>query len=561
MKRLLAVALLGAATAARAQAPPPPPTPTPGPQNLSPITESVSVDITNIEVVVTDSKGNRVTGLTRDDFQVRQDGVIQPITNFYAVEGQKVTFLDGKTLVLDSQEAEKEAPRELKARYVIYIDNLNIQPQNRNRMFKRLKEWVGQNVGARAEAEVIAYNRSLKTRQKFTSESGPVVGVLEEIERETGGGTPQASERKDAIERINDAQSPNAAIQIARSYAQSLRNDLEFSVDAIKTTLNGLAGLEGRKILIYVSEGLPQTVGAELYDAIQRKFTTASTLEQFEYDLSSRYASIAQTANAQGVTIWALDATGLSTDSLVSAESRYMETRPSEFLSRQNMQGPLQMLAEQTGGMAAVNTNDWKASLDELARDFTSFYSLGYRSARSAGDRPHGIEVSVKRKGLRVRSRKGLMEKSPETRVSETVLAALDYPREDNPLNISVRLDPSRPYDRENFELPVHIVLPIGKLGLIPAGDYYEANYLVYLVVRDSGGGKSDLQIRRETIKVPVKELKAAQGKDQPYELKLIVRDGAQRISIAVRDAATNLTSYFQKNFFVSSLPPPKKGG
>jgi hypothetical protein len=217
-------------------------------------------------------------------------------------------------------------------------------------------------------------------------------------------------------------------------------------------------------------------------------------------------------------------------------------------------------MAEQTGGMAAINTNDWKSSLDELSRDFTSFYSLGYRSARSAADRPHSIEVTVRRRGLHVRSRKGLVEKSPETRVAETVLSALDYSRDDNPLNVTVRLEESKPYDRETYELPIRIVLPIGKLGLLPAGDHYEATYLIYLIVRDSSGDKSDLQIQKETIKVPQKELKIAQTKDQPYELKLLVRDGAQRLSMAVRDMATNLTSYYQKNFFVSSLPPVKKG-
>jgi len=545
----------------QAQTAPPRTTPTPEANVPAPVTESVSVDITNIEVIVTDSKGHRVTGLTRDDFELRQDNVIQPITNFYAVDGQKVTLADGKVITLDSQEAEKEAPRDLKAHYIIYIDNLNIQPQNRNRMFKSLIAWVQRSIGPRAEAEVIVYNRSLKMRQKFTAEPGPVVGVLEDIERETGGGTPLASDRRDAVERIDQSKSASEAMGIARSYSQALRNDLEFTVDSFKNTLNGLAGLEGRKVLIYVSEGLPQTVGAELYDAIQRKYTTASTLEQFENDLSSRYASIVQAANAVGVTIWALDATGLATDSFTSAESKYIASRPSEFLSRQNMQGPIQLMAEQTGGMAAVNTNDWKDSLEELSKDFTSFYSLGYRSARSAADKPHSIEVSVKRKGLRVRSRKGLVEKSPETRVAEAVLSALDYPRDDNPLNISVRLDDTKPYDQSSWELPVHIVMPIGKLGLLPSGDHYEATYLVYLIVRDSSGDKSDLQIKRETIRVPEKQLKIAQTKDQPYELKLIVRDGAQRLSLAVRDGATNQTSYFQKNFFVSSLPPVKKGG
>ena len=72
-----------------------------------------------------------------------------------------------------------------------------------------------------------------------------------------------------------------------------------------------LAGVEGRKIFLYVSEGLPASAGAELFDAITRKFMGGSaTLETLEFDLNSKYATIAQAANANGVTIWALDASG-----------------------------------------------------------------------------------------------------------------------------------------------------------------------------------------------------------------------------------------------------------
>ena len=565
MKKMILFLLAAAAATAQTNPAPPAaqpavPMPTPRAQALAPVAESARVDITNVEVVVTDSKGNRVRDLAKEDFDVRQDGIPQPVTNFYAVDGQKVTFEDGKTIRLDSPESKEEVPREVKARYILYIDNLNIQPQNRNRMFKSLKEFVTQTVGPLAEAEIITYNRSLKTKQKFTNEAGLVVGAMEDIERETGGGTSLVGERRDALQRINDSQSEGEANQIARSYARSLVNDIQFDVDAIKSTMNSLAGIDGRKIFLYVSEGLPSTAGYELFDAVQHKFSqSVSTLEQFEFDLNSKYTSIIQTANAQGVTIWALDASGLTSGEFISAENRGMDTRPNEFFMRQNTQGPIQMMAEQTGGMAAINTNDWKRSLDELSRDFTSFYSLGYRSARSGVDKPHSIEVSVKRKGLRVRYRKSLLEKTPETRVAETVMSALDYTRDDNPLAMSVRVDPSEPYQQDTFILPVRIVLPIGKLGLLPSGDRYEGTYIVYIVVRDSKGDTSDLQVRKEGLSVPAKELSRAQTKDHPYELRLVVRSGAQRLSLAVRDLATNQVSYFQKNFFVSVLPPEKK--
>jgi VWFA-related protein len=527
---------------------------------LPPISERVEVSVTNVDVVVTDSKGNRVTGLTRDEFEVFQDNVPQTITNFYAVSGGKLLLEDGKQIPIDSPAAAEEIPQQLKTRYVVYIDNLNIQPQNRNRMFKRLKEFISQNVGPQAEAMVVTYNRSLKVKRRFTSEKGDVLAAIEQTEMETGGGTPLASERKDAIARINDSQTEDQAIRTARTYAQSLRNDLQFAVDAFKTSLNGLAGIQGRKIFLYVSEGLPASAGAELFDTIRVKFPGGrSTLETLDFDMNSKYASIVQAANANGVTIWALDASGLAADDLISAENRYMEARPSSFLMRQNTQGPLLMMAEQTGGMAAINTNDWKDSLDELSKDFSNFYSIGYRTTRAASDRPHSVEVKVKRKGLRVRARKGLLDKSTETRTAEAVVASLFYPRDDNPLAVSVTLGEPRPYDNENYLLPVRVAVPVGKLGLVPSGDRYEGQFFVYFVVLDALGKQSDLQVQRQAVTVPASDFTNAQRKDFYYDVQLLVVPGGQKLAVALRDGVSNLTSYLQKNVFVSVLPKETK--
>lgn len=529
---------------------------------IPPVSERVEVSVTNVDVVVTDSKGNRVPGLTRNDFEVYQDGLPQNITNFYAVAGGKVLLDDGTVVALDSPAAHAELPVELKARYLLFVDNLNIQPQNRNRMFKRLEEFVQQTIGPRAEAMVVTYNRSLKVRRKFTSDPSEVVAVLDEIEHETGGGTTTVGERRDALHQIDEAQSVDQAIQTARSYSRSLRNDLEFTVDAIKNTLNGLAGVDGRKIFVYISEGLPSTAGAELFDQIQRKFqegASGASLEQFEFDMNSRYARIIQAANAQGVTIWALDASGLTTDGLISAENRSFDTRPSDFLLRQNMQGPLILMAEQTGGMAAINTNDWKKSLDELSKDFSNFYSIGYRANRSAVDRPHSLEVRVKKKGLTVRTRKGFLEKTIETRTADAVVASLFYNRDDNPLGVHVSIGAQKPYDEENFAVPVRIAVPIGKLGLVPVGDHYEGTFFVYVVARDAAEKQSDLAVQRQVVTVPAKELDTAQRKDWYYDFTMTVSPGAQRLSFAVRDGVSSLVSYYQKSLFISLLPKETK--
>jgi hypothetical protein len=346
---------------------------------------------------------------------------------------------------------------------------------------------------------------------------------------------------------------------VVRQYAQAYRNDLEFTVDGIKNTVNGLAGIPGRKVLVYVSDGLPATVGLELYDAVQQKFReNANPLGQFEYDMNSRYTGIVQAANAQGVTIWALDASGLQTDEFSSAENRTMDTRPSSFIMRTNTQAPLQMMAEQTGGMAAINTNDWKSSLDDLAADFSNFYSLGYRSSKASVDRAHAIEVNVKRKGLHVRTRRSLLEKSVETRTAETVLASLHYPRVENPLGISVSTGQAKPYDSDNFLMPVRISIPIKKLGLVPSGDRYEGSFSVYFVVLDASDKQSDLAVQRQKVEIPAKDFEKAQGKDYYYDVSLICVPGGQKLAVALRDGITNVTSYVQKSFFISVLPPDK---
>ena len=563
----LVALLVGAATAVGQDKPPvspvqPPPAPAQRPPEapIPPVTESVDVTVTNVDVFVTDSKGQRVTGLKADDFEIRQDGIPQKITNFYAVSGGKVLFEDGTSVPFDVKEpAAPQVPQIVQAHYVFYIDNQNIQPQTRNRMFKRLKEFIQQSVGPNAEGMIVTYARSLKVRKNFTSHPNELVATLEDIELDTGGGTNTVSDQRDALQRINDAKSSTEAMNYAQQYSKSLRNDLEFTTDALVDTIASLAGLQGRKNLIYVSEGLPAMAGLELYEAIRQKFQDPSaSMQEFEYDLNPRYMKIISAANANGVTIYALDASGLQTSSAIDASNRGTDIHLNDFVVRQNMQGPIQMMAQETGGIAAVNTNDWKANLDQIASDFSNFYSLGYRAAKGASDRGHKIEVSVKRKGLTVRTRTSFMEKSIETRTAEAVLASLHYSRNDNPLGVSVSVGDPKPYDAENYLLPVRISVPIGKLGLVPSGDTLQGQFFVYFAVLDVSGKQSDLQIQRQEIKVPQKDLTIAQRKDFYYDVQLVVVPGGQKLAVGVRDGVSNQISYVQKNVFVSVLPKEK---
>lgn len=556
---LIAAAALAAGGSLLAQKTPP------KVSELPPLAENVTVAVTNVEVVVTDSKGKRVPGLRKEDFQVFEDGIPQPITNFYALTGGHAILADGSEISLQSPAgpaAAAEIPSTLKAKYIIYVDNLNIHPLHRTRVFRSVYDFIDKAIGPNAEGMVVTFNRSIKVRQKFTSEKGLLVGALEQVAGESGGGATLVSEREDALQKINDMKNQGEAINFAEQTARSMDDDLRQSIGGLKTTIDGLAGVEGRKILIYVSDGLPQTVGEELFDTIQKKFQnqTSAMTEAFQFDRTASYLALVREANAQGVTFYAIDAAGLQADENISPERAGMDSRPSTFFLRQNYQQPLQTLARETGGIAAVNTNDPTRELNEIAKDFSDFYSLGYRSTRGAVDRPHQIEVKLTKPGLRARYRSGYMEKTVETRTAEEVTAALIYPRAENPLKFTIAVGDPKAYSAENYLVPVRMSIPLENVTMVPDGDNYRGRLYVYFVVLDSDGKQSDLQIRPLEIKVPLKNYDSAKKKTYGYDVQLIMIPGAQRLSVAVRDGVSNAVSFAQKGVFVSVLPTEKKG-
>src|SRR4029077_12902388 len=141
---------------------------------------------------------------------------------------------------------------------------------------------------------LVSYDRSLKVRRNFTGDPDQVVAGLSELEKVTGSMVTQESERKDALRNIDDSQSVGEALTYARSYAESAYNDLQFSIDALKQTVDALAGVPGRKAILYIGEGLQMMAGQDLYYAGREKSPAkgASLTESFEFDASRRFTEL-----------------------------------------------------------------------------------------------------------------------------------------------------------------------------------------------------------------------------------------------------------------------------
>ncbi len=538
----------------------------PGPGSVPFVARDV-VSVTNLDVVVTDSKGNRVTGLKKEDFVVVEDGIEQILSNFYAVEQGKILLPPEETPAAPAPAAPVPAPTPPPAprtRIVFFVDNLHITPFDRNRVLRNVEDFVRQNVKGDVEGMIVTFNRTLKVRRKFTNDGRDLSDILRQIEEESALGTQLDSEKRDVIQAIDDAGSADQAIGRVRQYAQSLENDLKFTFDAMKTTINQLSGVEGRKIFVHVSGGLPQSPGLELWSYVQARFpnSTSYSLGQFEFDKTSSYLGIIQAANAASVSIYTIDAAGLSVDPNITAERRTTNQRVDPFIERNNLQAMLSLMAEETGGRAFQNRNDATLGLKEMEKDYSSYYSLGYRSIRSGADRPHKVEVKVKsRKGLTVLARRTYLEKGIETKVREAVTSALFFPRDDNPLAAALVVGDPAPAGG-NFVVPMTIRVPFSRIALLPEGDRMRGRLVFYFVVVDAEGKQSELTTQPVPVDVEAKTFKTLGAKaDFRYDVKLMMIAGGQKLSLGVRDDVTNQVSYIQKAIFVSAFAgePAKK--
>lgn len=211
------------------------------------------------------------------------------------------------------------------------------------------------------------------------------------------------------------------------------------------------------------------------------------------------------------------------------------------------------MLADDTGGLATINTNNFAGALDAMAKDFNSYYSLGYLPSHSGDGRFHRIEVKVRKKGLEVRHRDGYRDKSLETRITEGTLAALVFDQGSNPLNANIQfLDPVVDGKRDTF-LPIEVRIPIGRVTLLPGEQMHSGKIRISLAVMDEENQISPVEMSTVPIQIPEQDLEIARTKYYVYSATLQVRPGKQKIAVGLRDEVTGQQSFVSRIAWVGS--------
>jgi VWFA-related protein len=569
--------------------------------------DTVEVRVVNVEVIVTDKNGLPVTGLTRDDFELFEDRRLVEITNFFAVENRQVQAPSGGPV---APEDLLIAPETRRLQLVVFVDNFNMRPENRNAVFAELKKYLGERLDPRDRVMLVTMNDRIEVPLPFTNDPGLLLAELERLEEEEGSHVRVDVEQRMLLQRIQRAALmdnpvvsgglPSKFWEVAATEADRLARDVErlaevrlqrvrATVAALTRFTHSLAGMEGRKALLYVSDGLPLRPADALAQAWLNKFEFWIQDQQVDdlrsvllemtalvgglrYDASSAFEDLVDHAGANRVVFYPLaNARGLMR-SQVSAEVMGSGTTSGRgamspdvvALETLSLEGSLLELAEGTGGMAFTRTLNVDGLLERVANDFATFYSLGYSPQHDEARELHEIEVKVEGKGLKVRHLGTYRERDPLEHLQDLTLSALHYGLENNVLE--VRLDPGEAVRSKGkrFRQPIMVQIPFQNLLLLPQEEMHIGQVTLYVAVLDAeSGGVSDPQRIDLPIEVPNSQVAEISRQAAAYPLELDLEKGAKRIAVGVRDRLARVDATINLELTVgeqAEVPTPAPG-
>ncbi len=514
-------------------------------QPLPMFSESVEVRVLDLDVDVTDAKGVPVPDLTRDDFTVKVAGKVVPVEYFARVQEGTIHAPDVASappedvLAIYRKGEEAYVPRN----FLIYVDVGYLPPGKRNASLNALRDLVTR-LGPNDAARVVLFNRSPKVLVDWTTSKEAVMAALSEIERESPGMSRLQSQIQTVALIDSSGANRRAAgsrMQLARQYAQEVGTEIQTMLGSMRDELVTLTPLNGKRAFLFLSGGFEFQPGYVMAQYASSSYPTMSNIDVRQ--IPQEVGSLIQLANANDVTFYTVDGTGLTNDG-VGAETSGgnfqlgLENRPSlVFQARQDRQNGLQTLAYDTGGVALLNTNDFQKGLSRIYQDVSTYYSLGVTLSK-IGIPPgyQDVRVTVNRPGVTVRARRGFEQLPESALVSNRARATMSTDLTYKAIPIQLQTAPAVAV-KKLYELPLTIGIPASSLTFVPDGDKATARVEFYVGSVDDKGNRSELNRQEASFTLPTD--KASSSDLVRYDARLQTRKGNFRITVNARDAVS----------------------
>jgi VWFA-related protein len=371
-----------------------------------------NAQIVVLDVVVTGKNDRPVPGLHKEDFLVSEDGHPQTITYFEEETGAPPLQANLPAL---PPNVFSNIPRVKQSNTVtvLLLDTLNTPSADQSRVRAQMLKYLKSLQPGRRMA-IFTLGTQLQFIQGFTDDPAMLVKAINQKSGsiDTSPLLPSTAETASDQERAAALMvySPDAANKLRQFMADqsSARSGarLQITLEAFQQLAHYLAGIPGRKNLIWFSgafpisifpdSGLPNGFGAQRDDQEALKKTDALL------------------TSAQ-VAIYPIAAEGVVTDSLFSASSDARQaqqpaagTLQQAAQERNSNHAGMDQIAKYTGGKAFYGTNDLNDALARATDDGSHFYTLTYSSTNASRDGAfRRIQVKLATSGYQLAYRQG----------------------------------------------------------------------------------------------------------------------------------------------------------
>ncbi len=395
------------------------------------------VNYVEVDAVVTDDKGNFVKNLRADDFTIFEDGKPQKIELFSQVDiprepKDRFLFMN-RPVKMDVKSNRDPFTGRL---YVVVLDDLHTAALRSQLVKRAAHQFIEKYFSANDVAAIVYTSGRTDAGQEFTNNPQLLLasidrfmgrklrsGTLNKLDTynqqqstSSGSGSSSDGSSSSSTNQSNTGQKIQDSDDFERGY------NARTALDTLKNIADFLAPIHGRrKALIYFSEGIDYPI-YDIFDSHDASQVVMSTKDAIT------------AASRADVNFFTIDPRGLVGMPDENMDLTAPPQDPSLRLDTQGLldelrlsQDSLRTLAEETGGIASVNSNDFGTFFDRVVRANSSYYVIGYYPPDIKRDgRFHKIEVRVKpqpgQAKLSVSARKGYASprgKSPEEKAKE----------------------------------------------------------------------------------------------------------------------------------------------
>jgi VWFA-related protein len=482
----------------------------------------VGTRLVQVSVIVHDGRRRPVEGLTREDFQVFEDGREQRVALFdvHSRGGSSAHPLPGasETGTAEAGTFTNRIPTPAASGVVaIIFDQLNMPLQAQTRAREQLLRYLRTLRPTDRVALYVLTSDGIRLLYDFTNDAGTLVATLNRVpQRES---LALAASQDQLSPALTQDLSAFAAGNLLNTAAHFNRLRSETTINALEAVGLHLEGIPGRKNIIWISSGFPIRIGVSGPSGAPPSPMTGET------------GRATRALNNSDAAVYPIDARGLLPPVFAKEASQLgMLHVPIEGLKA---------VADWTGGRLFFNTNDLTDAMSQAVADSRVAYMLGYYSTSELLDgRFRRIKVTVRRLGVEVRHRSGYFA---DDRVGAmpgdrqvALTAALNSPLSATGLPLVIR--PARkPADR----VELAIDLPPGTPALFRGNDAWSGAVDVLVAQTTDSGDKVRDMDATQAVALTDQGRTQVQQKGMRLVRTITLRPGALDIRVVVRDATT----------------------